>query len=155
MFRMWKEAWKVTDRIWIREEGASVVEVAILAPMIWILIMGSILLFFFFFDMGVIRSETVRSAREVSKDWREGKKNSLRKEKEALGQRIRQRMILADLESCDLTVSFGTATARADIRFFLGGKGLTFTDTSKVAVDNREDWIRIMTRKSTGRREER
>ena len=56
MFRMWKEAWKEIDRIWIREDGATVVETAIIVPMIWIMIMGSILLFFFFFDMGVIRS---------------------------------------------------------------------------------------------------
>ena len=148
---MWKEAWKEIDRIWILEDGATVVETAIIVPMIWIMIMGSILLFFFFFDMGVIRSETVRSAQELSEDWREGKKNSLRKQKEVLGKRIRERLILADLDSCTLALSLGTVTARADIRFFLGGKGLTFTGTSKVAVDNREDWIRIMTWKSTGK----
>ena len=155
MFGMWKESWEITDRIWNREEGAAVVEVAIIIPMIWIFIMGSILLLFFFFDMGVIRSETQRSAQEVSNDWRDGKKNSLRKQKEVLGQRIRERLILANLESCNLTISFATVTARADIRFFLGEHGLAFTDTSKVALDNREDWIRIMTWKSTGKGEEK
>ena len=72
-----------------------------------------------------------------------------------LGQRIRERLILANLESCNLTISFATVTARADIRFFLGEHGLAFTDTSKVALDNREDWIRIMTWKSTGKGEEK
>lgn len=128
----------------LQEEGATVVETTVIVPMIWVMIMGSTLLFFFFFDMGVIRSETIRCAREVSQEWRQEGKETVSKQEGLLRKRIHQRLILADLYASDLKVSFGTVTVKADIRFSLGGKGLSFTDTAKVAVDNREDWVRIL-----------
>lgn len=73
-----------------------------------------------------------------------GREESWLKTGRFVRKRIRERLLLADLYSSDLTVSLGTVTVKADIRFCLGGKGLSFTDTSKVAVDNREDWVRLL-----------
>ena len=143
---MWKKTWKITGTVLAREEGATVVETTVIVPMIWVMIMGSTLLFFFFFDMGVIRSETIRCAQEVSQEWRKKGKCSYGEQKESLKRRINDRLLLADLESCDIAVSFGTVTVNAGIRFYLGGKGLSFTDTSKAAVDNREEWVRLLSR---------
>ena len=144
MFRMWKKTYRLINDIRIGEDGATVVETTFIVPMIWVMIMGSILLFFFFFDMGVIRSETIRCAREVSREWRQYGKNPGSRQEDLLRKRIRERLLLANLYSSDLTVALGTVTVKADIRFGLGGKGLSFTDTSKVAVDNREDWGRLL-----------
>ena len=144
MFRMWKKTFKVIHIILTREEGATVVETTVIVPMIWVLIMGSILLLFFFFDMGVIRSETIRCAGEAAREWRTEEKDSATGEKQSLNSRINGRLLLSDLQTSNLTVSFGTSTVKTDICFYLGGKGLRFTDTEKVAVDNREDWIRLL-----------
>lgn len=72
---MWEKTCRLINDIRIGEDGATVVETTVIVPMIWVMIMGSILLFFFFFDMGVIRSETIRCAREVSQEWRQVGKN--------------------------------------------------------------------------------
>lgn len=141
---MWKKTLTVIHEIRIRQEGASVVETTVIVPMIWVMIMGSILLFFFFFDMGVIRSETIHCARVAAVEYRDGGGKSVSKQKELLKKRINERLLLAKLDSTSLSVSFGTVTAKADIRFFLGGKGISFSDTAKVAVDNREDWVRLL-----------
>ena len=141
---MWEKTCRLINDIRIGEDGATVVETTVIVPMIWVMIMGSTLLFFFFFDMGVIRSETIRCAREVSREYRQSGKNPGSKQEDLLRKSIHERLILADLYSSDLTVSLGTVTVKADIRCVLAGKGLSFTDASKVAVDNREDWVRLL-----------
>ena len=141
---MWEKSLRIFRNLLAEEDGATVVETSVILPMIWIMIMGSILLFFFFFDMGVLRSETIGCAQEVSREWREEGEKSISRQKALLTGRINDRLILANLTSSSVSVSLTAVTVRADIRFFLGGKGLTFSDTAKVAVDNREDWIRLL-----------
>ena len=135
------------------EEGGAVIETAVIVPAIWMIIMGSIFLLFFFFDMGVLRSETIRIARQAATDRRMPEVRSASEYRNLLQERIDDRLILARAENVSVTIAFGKVTAGASIVFRLGEKGLTFSDKARAAVDRREEWVRILSVKddSSGR----
>lgn len=131
-------------RIYLNDNhGASTVEVAIIVPMIWMIIMIITFLLFFFFDMGVLRSEIVRTANDTAREWREDGGHKSQIFKEELHSNLQKKLILADVDSESIAVSFGTVTVKAKMNFILDGKGITFSDTAKAAIDNREEWMRI------------
>ena len=135
------------------EEGGAVIETAVIVPAIWMIIMGSIFLLFFFFDMGVLRSETIRIARQAATDRRMPEVRSASEYRNLLQERIDDRLTLARAENVSVTIAFGKVTAGASIVFRLGEKGLTFSDKARAAVDRREEWVRILSVKddSSGR----
>lgn len=55
--------WRKNDLSWMwlrqEKEGATIVEVAVIVPMILIVIMVCVFLLFFFLDMGVTQSESI------------------------------------------------------------------------------------------------
>jgi len=126
------------------EEGGAAIETAVIVPAIWMIIMGSIFLLFFFFDMGVLRSETIRIARQAATDRRMPEVRSASEYRNLLQERIDDRLILARAENVSVTIAFGKVTAGASIVFRLGEKGLTFSDKARAAVDRREEWVRIL-----------
>ena len=126
------------------DSGATIVELAVIVPMIWVIIMGSILLLFFFFDMGVIRSQTARMADEVAQEWRLTDHKSISEEKSIFRKNVNERLIMTKLETESISVSLGTVTVKAGVSFRLAGKGLTFSLVAKAAIDNRETWLRVM-----------
>jgi len=126
------------------EEGGAAIETAVIVPAIWMIIMGSIFLLFFFFDMGVLRSETIRIARQAATDRRMPEVRSASEYRNLLQERIDDRLILARAENVSVTIAFGKVTAGASIVFRLGEKGLTFSDRARAAVDRREEWVRIL-----------
>ncbi len=99
-------------RKYVKEkEGATIVEVAVIVPMILIVVMGCIFLLFFLLDMGAVQSESIYIANDVATQWH---------------------------------VSVGTVTVKTTVGFQLAGRQLSFTSNSKAAIDNREQWIRIL-----------
>ena len=141
---MWKKTWKLIKRIMTEENGGTIIETAVIVPVIWMIIMGSIFLLFFFFDMGVLRSQTIRIAREAALDRRNPEAHSVGEYNKSLREGIGSRLILAHIENTSVNVAFGKITAVAGIVFRLGEKGLTFSTKAKAAVDHREDWVRIL-----------
>ncbi len=144
MFGMWKETWKLTKRMIREEEGGTVIETAVIVPGIWMIIMGSIFLLFFFFDMGVLRSQTISIARQAATDRRDPEVRSASAYRSLLQERINDRLILARAEDVSVTFAFGRVTAGASIVFRLGERGLTFSDKARAAVDMKEEWVRVL-----------
>ena len=126
------------------EQGAVVVEVSFIIPVIFLIVMMVLFFLFFFFDMGVIRSEACRSANEVAREWRNTEHMSIEDAEGSLKDRIEERLILADVASESVSVMLGTVTVKVGIRFLLAGKGLEFSQTVVAAVNQREEWMRIV-----------
>ncbi len=148
MFGMWEKSWggpwKELRELAGEEAGAVVIETAVIIPMIWMMIMGSIFLLFFFFDMGVVRSQTIRIAEKTAKEWRDPDHKTLADYENMLREDLDRRLILADSGEETEKISFGRVTVRTKISFLLGDKGLTFSARAGAATDTRENWIRII-----------
>lgn len=129
-------------RLQQEEAGAAVIEVSVIVPIIFIVVMGCILFLFFLLDMGIMKSETMRLANEISVQWRQEKHDSLAMKKQELKERLNKRLTLAKLKKSEISISFGTVIVEADVTFFLSGKGLSFSSKSKASIGNREEWIR-------------
>ncbi|MDO4978346.1 MAG: hypothetical protein Q4E53_13935 [Eubacteriales bacterium] len=134
---------------WIKKqikskEGAVVVEMAMIVPIIWIVIMWIILLLFFFQDMGVMKSEAIRVANDVASEWRKEKHKTVEEHKKIYQNRLKERLILSRIKNVKLTVSGGKVIAEAEISFGLAGTGLTFSNHIKVPIDDREKWVRLL-----------
>ncbi len=121
-----------------------VIETAVIIPMIWMMIMGSIFLLFFFFDMGVVRSQTIRIAEKTAKEWRDPDHKTPAEYENMLREELDRRLILANSGEETVKISFGRVTVRTKIFFLMGGKGLTFSARAGAATDTRENWVRII-----------
>ena len=143
MFRMCKilEICKYNLR---NEEGTMVVELAVIIPIIWIIVMWCIIFFFFFLDMGSLKSEGMRCANEVARTWGEEDAPSIEEVRSTFRNNMDNKLILAKLQKESVSISFGTVYVRTDIGFRLAGKSFSFSNCLKVALNNREEWMRVL-----------
>ncbi len=138
--------WKIIQRFFTKEEeGAAVVEMSVIVPMIWIFIMGFILFFFFLLDMGIVASETMRSANNYAAECKKEKGKSLREVESNLQERLAKRLVITKIREVSVSKGLDSVTAKVEIGFFLAKKGLTFANSAKVSINNREEWLRLMT----------
>lgn len=126
------------------QEGATIVEVAVIVPMILIVVMGCIFLLFFILDMGAVQSESIYIANEVATQWRETEHKSVGEEESSLKKRLKKKLILTKFQSGSVHVSVGKVTVKTTVGFQLAGRQLSFTSDAKASIDNREQWIRIL-----------
>lgn len=143
MYRMCK-ALSWLKKQYKAKDGAVVVEMAVIVPMIWIVIMWTILLLFFFQDMGVMKSESIRAANDVASEWRKDKHKTVEEHRYIFQKRMKERLVLSQVKNVKLVVSGESVIAEAEISFGLAGKGMNFSNHMKVPIDDREKWIRLL-----------
>ncbi len=137
--------WKIAENFFTKEEeGATVVEMAVIVPMICIFIMGFILFFFFLLDMGIVTSESMRSSNRCAREIRLDDKKGLDAEKKDLEQRLNRRLVIAKIRKININRNLDSITSKVEVGFFLAKKGLTFSNSAKVSINHREEWLRLM-----------